>query len=170
MKLTGSREVRAAPAVVWAALLDPDVLKVCVPGCESMTGSVAEGFEAAIALKIGPLRFRLTGLVRFSDIDPGHAVTVSGEGMGGAAGFARGGARVRLHPVEGGTRLDYDWEASVGGRLAELGGRLLQGFAGRLAEDAFARFQRVVEGSDGPVPAAEPEPPPATGWFRRLIG
>jgi carbon monoxide dehydrogenase subunit G len=167
MKLTGSREVGAAPAVVWAALFDPEVLKACVPGCESMIGSVAEGFEAAIALKIGPVRFRLTGLVRFSDIEPGHAVTVSGEGKGGAAGFAKGGARVWLHAIEGGTRLDYVWEASVGGRLAELGGRILHGFAGRLAEDAFARFQRVVEGPDASAPE---EPPPATGWFRRLIG
>ena len=96
MDLSDERHIAAAPGVVWAALLDPEVLKACIPGCESMTGSPAEGFEAVVVQKVGPVKARFTGLVTLSDIVEGQGCTISGEGKGGAAGFARGAARIAL--------------------------------------------------------------------------
>ena len=108
MQLSDVKTIKASPETVWAAILNPDVLKLCVPGCQSMTGSVEEGFEATVKQKIGPVSATFTGVVTLSDIDPGRAVTISGEGKGGAAGFAKGGAKVRLTPVETGTELAYE--------------------------------------------------------------
>lgn len=173
MELHDARLIKAAPGVVWAAILDPEVLKECISGCESMTGSPAEGFEAVVVQKIGPVKARFTGLVQLSDIVEGHSLTISGEGKGGPAGFAKGGAKVSFTPEEGGTRLHYDVTAAVGGKLAQLGSRLIDGFAKKMADDFFERFQQAVEGP------AEPEPAPAgaaegeprkKGWFKRMIG
>lgn len=176
MQLTDVKTIKASPDVVWAAILDPEVLKQCVPGCESMTGSVEDGFEATVKQKIGPVSATFTGVVKLSDIDPGRAVTISGEGKGGAAGFAKGGAKVRLTPVEGGTELAYEVDASVGGKIAQLGSRLIEGFARKMADEFFTRFQSAVEGPDDP--AAEPDETagaaegaaPKKGWFKRMIG
>ena len=174
MQLSDQRDIRAAPAVVWAAILDPAFLKEAVPGCESMTGSVADGFEAVVVQKIGPVKARFTGVVKISDIVEGRSLRISGEGKGGPAGFAKGGANVTLEPNEGGTRLSYDVEASVGGKLAQLGSRLIEGFAKKMADDFFARFQEAVEGPPEPEPVAEgeagSEAAPKKGWFKRLIG
>lgn len=174
MQLSDQRDIRAAPAVVWAAILDPAFLKEAVPGCESMTGSVADGFEAVVVQKIGPVKARFTGVVKISDIVEGRSLRISGEGKGGPAGFAKGGANVTLEPNEGGTRLSYDVEASVGGKLAQLGSRLIEGFAKKMADDFFARFQEAVEGPPEPEPVAEgeagSEEAPKKGWFKRLIG
>ncbi len=173
MQLNDERLIKAAPAVVWAAILDPEVLKACVPGCESMTGSPEEGFEAVVVQKVGPVKARFTGLVQLSDIVEGQSLTISGEGKGGPAGFAKGGAKVRFEAAEGGTRLSYDVEASVGGKLAQLGSRLIDGFAKKMADDFFARFQETIE---GPVEAPEETPEgdgPATpakkSWLKRII-
>lgn len=171
MKLTDSREIKADPATVWRALLDPDVLKECIPGCESLTGSIADGFEAAVVQKVGPVKARFTGVVHLTDIDEGRSVRISGEGKGGAAGFAKGGAVVTLEPIPEGTRLTYDVDASVGGKIAQLGSRIIDGFAKKMADDFFTRFQEAVEG-----PEAEEEVAPdetdgkKKGWFKRLIG
>ncbi len=173
MKLTDSREIKADPATVWRAILDPDVLKECIPGCESLTGSIADGFEAAVVQKVGPVKARFTGIVHLTDIDEGRSVKISGEGKGGAAGFAKGGAVVTLEPTPDGTRLTYDVDASVGGKIAQLGSRIIDGFAKKMADDFFARFQEAVEG-----PEAEADETVATdetdgkkkGWFKRLIG
>ena len=105
MKLTDSRDIAAAPDVVWAAILNPDVLKDCIPGCESLSGSVAEGFEAVVKQKIGPVSATFTGVVTLSDIVEGRSLRISGEGKGGAAGFAKGGASVTLEPGGAGTIL-----------------------------------------------------------------
>ena len=96
MQLSDVKTIKASPETVWAAILNPEVLKLCVPGCESMTGSVEDGFEATVKQKIGPVSASFSGVVKLSDIDPGRAVTITGEGKGGAAGFAKGGAKVRL--------------------------------------------------------------------------
>jgi carbon monoxide dehydrogenase subunit G len=172
MQLSDSRIIRAAPATVWQALLDPQVLTACIPGCESMTGSVAEGYEAVVRQKVGPVSATFTGLVQLSDIVEGQSLRIAGEGKGGVAGFARGGADVRLEPVAEGTRLIYDVDASVGGKIAQLGSRIIDGFARKMADDFFTRFQEAVE-----APEEEPEPttsePGETerkGWFKRLIG
>lgn len=176
MQLNDTREIKADPATVWAAILDPDMLKACIPGCESMTGSVAEGYEAVVVQKVGPVSARFTGLVKITDVVEGRSLRISGEGKGGAAGFAKGGADVRLEPVEGGTRLSYAVEAHVGGKLAQLGSRIIDGFAKKLADQFFERFQQAVQ---GPEPEPEPEAVAAggdvptekkKGWLRRILG
>ena len=168
MQLNDSRDIKASPDVVWAAILNPEVLRECVPGCESLTGSVEDGFEAVVAQKVGPVSARFTGIVKLSDIEPGRAVTISGEGKGGPAGYAKGGAKVTLEPIEGGTRLTYAVEANVGGKIAQLGSRIIDSFAKKLADAFFENFQQAVEG-----PAEDEEAPvegAKKGWFKRLIG
>ena len=166
MELKGSRVIAADRETVWAALNDPEVLKACIPGCDEMTGSAEDGFEAQVTQKIGPVKARFTGVVALSDIVVGESYTISGEGKGGAAGFAKGGAKVRLDEVEGGTELTYDVEAKVGGKLAQLGARLIDGFSKKMADQFFEKFQAVVEGTDGEeAPKAEKK-----GWFKKLTG
>jgi hypothetical protein len=175
MKLTDSRDIRAEPGIVWQAILDPEVLKACIPGCQSMVGSVADGYEAVVKQKVGPVSATFTGLVHLTDIVAPRSIRISGEGKGGVAGFAKGGANVTLEPIPEGTRLSYDVEASVGGKIAQLGSRIIDGFAKKMADEFFTRFQDAVE-----TPEEEPEPTeaeadngaeaPKKGWFKRLIG
>ena len=167
MQLIDSRDIMASPEGVWAALLNPEVLKDCVPGCESMTGSAEDGFEAVVAQKVGPVSARFTGLVKLSDLDIGKGLTISGEGKGGPAGYAKGGAKVTLEPIEGGTRLSYEVEANVGGKIAQLGSRIIDSFAKKMADTFFERFQTAVE---GPAEAEEgTDETQKKGWFKRLI-
>ena len=172
MQLVDSRDIKAPPETVWAAILDPEMLKAAVPGCESVTGSVADGFEAVVVQKVGPVKAKFTGMVTLSDIVPGESLTISGEGKGGPAGFAKGGAKVRFEAIPEGTRLSYEVEANVGGKLAQLGSRIIDGFAKKMADEFFERFQQAVE---GPAAVAEeaPEAEPATeqkkGWIKRLL-
>ena len=174
MQLSDVKTIKASPETVWAAILNPEVLMQCVPGCQSMTGSVEEGFEATVKQKVGPVSATFTGVVTLSDIDPGRAVTISGEGKGGPAGFAKGGAMVTLEPIEGGTRLSYEVDASVGGKIAQLGSRIIDGFAKKMADEFFTRFQAAVEGpaeeEEEADAAAEGEGEKKKGWFKRLIG
>jgi len=170
MQMNDTRLIAADPALVWQALLNPEVLKACVPGCEEMTGTAADGFEAVVVQKVGPVKARFTGAVTLSDMVQGQSLTLTGEGKGGAAGFAKGEAQVTLTPEDGGTRLTYDVQAKVGGKLAQLGSRLIDGFARKMADDFFERFQAAVEG-----PSAEPEteteePTGKKGWFKRMLG
>lgn len=175
MQLSDQKDIKAPPAAVWAALLDPEMLQAAIPGCQSVTGTVADGFEAVVTQKVGPVKATFTGMVKLSDIVPGESLTISGEGKGGPAGYAKGGARVRLEPTLDGTRLAYEVEASVGGKLAQLGSRIIDGFTKRMADEFFVRFQQAVE---GPVAVAEeapsddptPEDEPKKGWFKRLLG
>jgi hypothetical protein len=170
MELSGSREIRAEPPVVWRAILDPEVLKACIPGCESLTGSVEAGYEAVVKQKVGPVSATFTGVVQLSNIVEGRSLRIAGEGKGGVAGFAKGGADVTLDPVETGTRLGYTVTAAVGGKLAQLGSRIIDGFAKKLADDFFTRFQDAVEPPDEAEDAAEVEGTPKKGWFKRLVG
>lgn len=172
MLLSDTREIKADPKVVWDAILNPDVLKECIPGCESLTGSVAEGYEAVVKQKVGPVSATFTGLVQLSDIVEGKSLKISGEGKGGVAGFAKGGANVSFEPMEGGTRLTYEAEANVGGKIAQLGSRIIDSFAKKLADEFFTRFQDAVEEPDG-APAEEAVADSAEnkkGWFKRLLG
>ncbi|RGP37684.1 CoxG family protein [Pseudotabrizicola alkalilacus] len=178
MQMSDTREIKAAPSDVWAAILNPDVLKECIPGCTEVTGNREEGFEATVTQKVGPVKATFKGAVSLSDITEGEAVTISGEGKGGPAGFAKGGAVVRLEPIPEGTRLSYEVEANVGGKLAQLGSRIIDGFAKKMADEFFDRFQQAVEGPAEPE-AAVPDATDATdatddetkkkGWFKRLI-
>jgi uncharacterized protein len=172
MQLTDSRVIRAEPAVVWQAVLNPEVLKACIPGCTSLTGSITDGYEAVVKQKVGPVSATFTGVVHLSDIVEGRQVRISGEGKGGVAGFAKGGATVSFEPVPEGTRLSYDVEASVGGKIAQLGSRIIDGFARKMADDFFTRFQDAVEGPDDEAEVVETDAAdaPKKGWFKRLIG
>ncbi|RUS60487.1 carbon monoxide dehydrogenase [Pseudorhodobacter sp. E13] len=170
MKLSDQREIKADVATVWAAILDADVLKACVPGCESMTGTPEDGFEAVVVQKVGPVKARFTGAVTLSDMVPNQSLRISGEGKGGPAGFAKGGADVTLTATEAGTLLSYEVEANVGGKLAQLGSRIIDGFAKKMADEFFARFQQAIEGE----PEAEEEAAADTevkkkGWLKRLV-
>ena len=168
MKLAEVRHIAAEPAVVWAAVLDPQVLQHCVPGCESLTGSAAEGFQAVVVQKVGPVKARFSGKVTLSDMVEGRSLRIAGEGQGGVAGYAKGGANVTIAPAEGGgTTLSYEVDASVGGKIAQLGSRIIDGFAKNMAGQFFDRFQLAVE---GPVEADVPEEEQKKGWFKRLIG
>ncbi len=172
MKLSDTREIKADPRVVWDAILNPDVLKECIPGCESLTGSVADGYEAVVKQKVGPVSATFTGLVQLSDIVEGKSLKISGEGKGGVAGFAKGGANVSFEPMEGGTRLTYEAEANVGGKIAQLGSRIIDSFAKKLADEFFTRFQAAVEEPEEETAeeAVADSGEKKKGWFKRLIG
>lgn len=152
MEMKDKRVLAADQQTVWAALLDPDVLKACVPGCQELVGSPEEGFEATVVQKVGPVKATFKGAVSLTEMVPPDSLRISGEGKGGAAGFAKGGALVSLTPVEGGTEIAYDVEAKVGGKLAQLGSRIIDGFARKLAGQFFERLQAEVEG-DAPATA-----------------
>ncbi len=175
MLLSDTREIKADPKVVWDAILNPEVLKECIPGCESLTGSVADGYEAVVKQRVGPVSATFTGLVQLSDIVPGKSLKISGEGKGGVAGFAKGGANVSFEPMEGGTRLTYEAEANVGGKIAQLGSRIIHSFAKKLADEFFTRFQAAVEDpEDEPENVTEEAVADSgekkKGWFKRLLG
>jgi carbon monoxide dehydrogenase subunit G len=148
MEMHATRTIAADRMAVWQALNDPEVLKACIPGCEELTGSPEEGFSAVVKQKVGPVKATFKGEVTLSDVVEGERYTISGEGKGGVAGFAKGGAQVKLSDAEGGgTDLHYDVEAKVGGKLAQLGSRLVDSFAQKMADQFFERFQAHVEGS-----------------------
>lgn len=151
MEMHATRTIAADRMTVWAALNDPEVLKACIPGCSELTGSPEDGFAAVVTQKVGPVKATFRGEVTLSDVVPGEGYTITGEGKGGVAGFAKGGAQVRLTDAEGGgTELTYDVEAKVGGKIAQLGSRLVDSFATRMADQFFERFQAHVEGpADG---------------------
>lgn len=172
MQMIDSRDIAADRQTVWAALLSADVLKECVPGCQEMTGSPEEGFEATVTQKVGPVKATFKGAVTLSDIVEGESLTLSGEGKGGAAGFAKGGAKVTLEDLpEGGTKLSYEVDAKVGGKLAQLGSRIIDGVARKMADQFFERFQTTVEGPAEPEEAAEaPEGEQKKGWVKKVFG
>jgi hypothetical protein len=168
MQMSGERDIAAPSDVVWAALLDAEVLKACVPGCQEMTGSADDGFEAVVVQKVGPVKATFKGAVSISNMVAGQSLTLSGEGKGGAAGFAKGDADVRLEPTEVGTRLIYEVEAKVGGKLAQLGSRIIDGFAKKMADQFFQRFQETVEGTDKETEDEAEESVTKKSWLKRL--
>ena len=153
MDMTGEHRIAAPRARVWEALNDPEVLKRCIPGCEAVEKSSDTAFSARVMAKVGPVKARFSGEVSLSDLDPPNGYTISGEGKGGAAGFARGGAEVRLAEAgEGATVLSYNVNAQVGGKLAQIGSRLIDSTAKKMAGDFFRTFGEIVEA--GPAAAA----------------
>jgi len=134
----------ASRETVWAKLNDADVLKSCIPGSEQFERVSDSEFQAVATVKVGPVKARWKGKVRLSDLDPPNSYRISGEGEGGVAGFARGGATVSLADKDGGTLLTYDVEAQVGGKLAQLGQRLINSAAKKTADDFFDKFAAAV--------------------------
>ncbi len=171
MEMHGSRQIAASREVVWAALNDAEVLKSAIPGCETLTGNPEDGFQATVKQKVGPVSATFQGHVQLADVVPLQSYTISGEGKGGAAGFAKGSAAVALADSEGGTLLTYEVKANVGGKLAQLGSRLIDGFAKKMADTFFDRFRAAIEPPAEPV--AEEDAAPGEkqpGWFGRMMG
>jgi carbon monoxide dehydrogenase subunit G len=158
MEMKGEQRIAAPRARVWEALNDPEVLRQCIPGCQSLEKVSDDRLQAVVEIKIGPIGARFNGAVTISDANPPESYTISGEGQGGTVGNAKGGAKVRLAEVDGGaTLLSYDVDAQVGGRLAQLGGPIIDATAKQLAGRFFTRFGEVVE-----TPAAAPAEPAPT--------
>jgi uncharacterized protein len=145
MQMSGERTIAADRDRVWAALNDPEVLKECISGCQEMRKTSPTEFEAKVVQKVGPVKATFTGEVELTDVVEGQSYRISGKGKGGAAGGASGGAAVRLEEVPEGTKLAYDAEARVTGKLAQLGSRLIDGFAKKMADDFFDKFKAHVE-------------------------
>jgi hypothetical protein len=170
MEMTGEHRIAAPRETVWRALNDPAVLKQCIPGCEEIEKLSDTELQAKVVAKVGPVSAKFGGKVTLSDLDPPNGYRISGEGQGGAAGFAKGGANVRLASDETGqvTILTYTVNASVGGKLAQIGSRLIDGTAHKMADEFFSRFSELVAAqAAGAAPAeagaAGPAAPPAAG-------
>jgi carbon monoxide dehydrogenase subunit G len=144
MTMTGEVQLPASREVVWAKLNDAEVLKTCIPGCEELNKNSDTEFQAVAVTKIGPVKARFKGHVHLTDLNPPNGYKISGEGDGGVAGFAKGGATVALSEKDGGTLLTYNVEAQIGGKLAQLGQRLVNGAAKKIADDFFKNFAALV--------------------------
>ena len=144
MTMSGEQQLTASREKVWAALNNPEILKACIPGCETLDVTGENEFSAVATNKIGPVKARFKGKVRLTDLDPPNGYKISGEGDGGIAGFAKGGATVSLADKDGGTLLSYNVEAQIGGKLAQLGQRLVNGAAKKVADEFFKNFAANV--------------------------
>lgn len=163
MQMTGEQHIAAPRERVWEALNDPAVLARCIPGCQSLDKEGDDHFAAVAEVKIGPIGARFKGNVQLSDIDAPNGYTITGSGNGGIAGNAKGGAKVRLSAAPGGgTLVHYTVEAEVGGRMAQLGGPIIDATAKNLAGKFFATFGEVVSGN-APVAQAAPRAPVMAG-------
>ena len=163
MDITGEYTIPAIKQDVWEALNDPEILKICVPGCEEMEKVSDTEFATKITAKIGAVRAKLKGRVELSDINPPNSYTISGSGQGGVAGFVKGGARVKLSDAPGGgTTLFYEVQVDLGGKLAAVGSRVIQGVAKKMADDFFGKFAKVLSGELEEASTAAPvlQPPP----------
>lgn len=161
MDMSGEYRIPASRETVWAALNDADILKQCIPGCETVDKTSDTEFTARVAIAVGPVKAKFTGKVTLADLKPPESYTISGEGQGGVAGFGKGSASVRLEaeaPAQ--TVLRYTAQASVGGKLAQIGTRLVDATARKLADEFFGRFAAVV-GAPAPVAEMAPVPQPA---------
>jgi len=162
MDMTGEHQIKAPRPVVWAALNDPEVLKQSIAGCEELTKTSDTEFQAEVTAKVGPVKAKFSGKVTLSDLNPPNGYTITGEGSGGAAGFAKGGAKVALEDgSDGGTLLKYEVHAQIGGKLAQIGSRLVDGAARKMADEFFTAFAAVVEAQPAAASAEIPMPEPA---------
>jgi carbon monoxide dehydrogenase subunit G len=149
MEMSGEERIPASQADTWAALNDPEMLKACVPGCDSIE-RVADGeFQVLMVARIGPVSAKFKGKLTLSDLNPPNSYALAFEGQGGAAGFGKGSAQVQLSPEDGATRLKYQVKASVGGKLAQIGSRLVDAAARKIAQDFFAAFNEKVGAKHG---------------------
>jgi carbon monoxide dehydrogenase subunit G len=182
MEMTGEQRIALPQQKVWEALNDPAILKACIPGCETIEKVADNEYKVAMTASVGPVKAKFSGKLLLSDLDPPHSYSLAFEGSGGAAGFGKGSARVALKPEGNDTLLTYKATATVGGKLAQIGSRLIDGVAKKMSDDFFARFNQVVA---APSPATEPaasgqaESAPAAlpshgkaipGWLWTLVG
>jgi uncharacterized protein len=180
MNMSGSQRIAAPRGKVYAALNDPEVLRRSIPGCEEIEKTSDTDMKARVTLRVGPVKASFIGKVILSDFVPPESYTIRGEGSGGMAGFAKGGAHVQLDDADGAaTLLNYTVDAEVGGKIAQLGGRMIDGVAKKLADEFFANFGAIVSEPVQAAAAVEApvEAPLPTGflaklkrWFARLFG
>jgi uncharacterized protein len=169
MKMSGEEIIPAPREAVWKALNDPEILKQAIPGCQEINKTSDTEMTAKVTVKIGPVKAAFTGIVHLTNLNPPESYRISGEGKGGLAGFANGGADVRLQEVPEGTKLSYDVDAQVGGKLASLGSRLIDSTARSLAGQFFEKFASLASGKDEQAAAPSEEPPKKSllGLFKR---
>jgi hypothetical protein len=167
MDMTGTQHIEAPRDVVWTALNDVEVLRQSIPGCQWIEKISDTEMNAKVTLKVGPVKATFNGKVTLSDLDPPNGYTITGEGSGGAAGFAKGSAAVRLVDNGGATDLNYEVKAQIGGKLAQLGARLIDATAKKLAGEFFEKFGDAVA---PPTEADAATSERKKGWFRSMIG
>ena len=169
MDMNGTQRIEAPREKVYVALNDPEVLKQCIPGCETIERLSDTEMRAMVTLRVGPVKASFIGMLTLSDLDPPNGYTITGEGSGGGAGFAKGGAKVRLEADGKATILNYTVKADVGGKLAQLGGRLIESTAKKLAGEFFEKFGSIV---GKPLAPSEVEAAAATpvGWLSKIFG
>jgi uncharacterized protein len=181
MELTGEQIIPAPRARVWAALNDPEILKRCIPGCQEIEKISDTELTAKVGLAVGPVKATFNGRVTLSEMDPPNGYKISGEGQGGVAGFGKGSAVVKLSDDPAGTKLNYNADAAVGGKLAQIGSRLVEATARKLADEFFSRFAKefpaeaptvpeaaAVDATPEAAPSAVPAPPAAPASTQRL--
>jgi hypothetical protein len=169
MDMTGEYRIEAPREAVWRGLNDPETLKQSIAGCEELIKDSDTSFTARVKAKVGPVSATFGGKVTLSDLDPPNGYKISGEGQGGVAGFAKGSAEVKLVPDGSATMLHYTVNATVGGKLAQIGSRLVDATARKMADEFFTRFGEVVEASAAGVAAAQPAPTAAPAPARKGI-
>jgi hypothetical protein len=157
MDLTGEYRIPATREKVWEALNDPEILKQCIDGCQELNKDSDTEFSVKVTAKVGPVKAKFVGKVVLSELDPPNGYTISGEGQGGVAGFAKGGADVKLADDGGETVLSYEAKAEVGGKLASVGSRLVEGVAKKQADDFFGKFSEIFSGDAEPAATAPAE-------------
>jgi carbon monoxide dehydrogenase subunit G len=150
MDITGEQIIPLPQQRVWEALNDPAILKACIPGCETMEKVSDSEYRVVMSASVGPVKAKFSGKLLLSDLNPPNSYALAFEGSGGAAGFGKGSSTVTLSPADGGTRLTYTAHATVGGKLAQVGSRLIDGVARKMADDFFAKFNQAIV----PAPAA----------------
>ena len=158
MELQGERLIPASVDTTWAALNDPDELKACIAGCESLERTAADAFSALVAVKVGPVSARFKGNLKMTNVQAPNRYTINFDGQGGIAGFGKGSADVVLTPEGAQTRLAYAARAQVGGKLAQVGSRLIDAAASKIADDFFKAFEARLQARQAPAPAARSEP------------
>ena len=173
MELKGERFIAAPVNTTWAALNNPEVLKACIAGCETLERTGDDAFQAVVAVRVGPVSAKFKGNLKMTDVKPPDSYTIHFDGQGGVAGFGKGSADVALAAEGAGTRLSYVARAQVGGKMAQVGSRLIDAAAGKIAEDFFTAFETALnpaagEGADSAKAAAAAAAPPkgnnALGW------
>lgn len=159
MELTGERLIPAPLAATWAALNDPEALKACIAGCETLERTEPDAFSAVVAVKVGPVSARFKGNLKMTDVKAPHSYTINFDGQGGVAGFAKGSAEVALTEEGSNTRLRYSSKAQVGGKMAQVGSRLIDAAAAKVTEDFFTAFEARLRPAEAEaVPAAGIKP------------
>lgn len=169
MELKGERVLPAPIETVWAGLNDPETLKACIAGCESLERTGDDVFQALVAVRVGPVSAKFKGNLKLTDVKPPNSYTIHFDGQGGVAGFGKGSADVQLTTEAGGTKLGYVARAQVGGKMAQVGSRLIDAAASKIAEDFFAAFEAKVAPPVAEVAVADVVPAPAAGGNKALI-